>query len=170
MKYCEKCNYVSNKDHSACPNCNRSMTSLKQPSDDQLVSIMRVGGLEKERITAALEDNKIPFTQRAVKKQPSAEVVTGKNSASVDIIVRYEDYTKAEDLLIGIGAIQLENTQIVNDNESETSDLEEETFEEMSRVKRVIIRIISVILLILIVWGVVALVDYIMEIILSNFF
>ena len=73
-------------------------------------------------------------------------------------------------MLIGIGAIQLENTQIISEKETETPKIEEETFEEMSRTKRIIVRILSVILLILIVWGVVAGVDYIMELIIGNFF
>lgn len=170
MKYCDKCNYISDDKQDTCPNCKKAMTAVKQLSDDQQVSIMRVGGLEKERITAALEDSRIPFTQRPVKKQPSAEAITGKNSASVDIMVCYGDYEKAEDLLIGIGAIQLENTQIISEKETETPKIEEETFEEMSRTKRIIVRILSVILLILIVWGVVAGVDYIMELIIGNFF
>ncbi|HHZ05629.1 MAG TPA: hypothetical protein GX401_02400 [Clostridiales bacterium] len=173
MSYCKKCNYFSKDDIDRCPNCKQYMVK-EAPENDAPVIAIRTAGIEHERITAALQDSKIPFSERFARKQASANVVTGVNSASVDIIVNYKDYEKTYDLLVGIGAIKLDGEEIIDEVDEKQPVKKsvrpgEEEFEEMSTRKRIIVRILSAILFIVVVWGVVVGVDYVMALVKGLF-
>lgn len=184
MRYCEKCNYITDESMKNCPRC-KSVLKKDEPPKNFPVAVITAAGFERERIAAALNDNGVPCTQRAAKKQPSAEIITGVNSATADILVAAGDYDKARDILVGIGAVKLEDEEIIEDsadNRNETKDNKNtrkirkvkteghEEFEEMSPKKRLFVRIVSVILFIIVVWGVVAGTDFIMSLIKDNLF
>lgn len=177
MRYCKECKYITDEELRTCPHCKGLMTQ-KMPSEETPVAVIRAYGIEKERIITALKDNKIPCTSKTVKKQLSSEIISGVNSASEDIFVPYGCYEKARDLLIGIGAVKMKDEVIVEDNTTDDKDKGAiadngkrigSDFEEMDPKKRLLIRIISVILFIILVWGVVALTDYSIEMIKSFF-
>lgn len=118
--------------------------------NNDTVFLIKSSSFEHERIKAALEDAKIPFVERFDKKERSSEVITGKNEAIVNIYVRYDKLDQAIELLIGIGAIKIDG------------DLEKENIiEEMSSNKRTLIKIISIIIFILIIWFIIYGVDFV---------
>lgn len=172
MRFCKECKFITDDELRVCPHCKNLMTK-EMPSEKTPVAIIRAYGIEKERIVTALKDNKIPCTVKPVKKQLSSEVISGVNSASEDIFVPYGCYEKARDLLIGINAIEIENAVIIDNDETaeKNHDIKKlnNDFEEMDPKKRLLVRIISVILFIVLVGGVVALTDYSIEMI-KNFF
>lgn len=172
MKYCKKCNTLFDDKDISCKNCKKTLIEL--PNDSSLpVVLVRVGGVEKDRVLAVLKDSGVHYSLRNAKKQQSMEALSGTNTADVDILVSLDSYEKAKDILIGIGALNIEDTQIIESivSKEETSCDEngEEEFEEMSPTKRFVVRAVSVILFILVVFGLVTGVDYIMEVIM-NFF
>lgn len=163
MRYCKKCSYFTKEDNKErCPNCKQYLQKGEPQKSDSVIVIRTGGGIENDRITAALSDAKIPFSLHTAKKQASAEAITGQNNAVTDILVNFGNYDKAYDLLVGIGAIKLENEEIINDDEN-ISDKEKapEEFEEMGRAKRNIVRIVSVILFILVVFALIQGVDFV---------
>lgn len=175
MRYCKECKFITDDELRVCPYCKNLMTK-EMPSEETPVAVIRAYGIEKERIVTALKDNKIPCTAKPVRKQLSSEVISGVNSASEDLFVPYGCYEKARDLLIGIGAIQSDDAVIVNSADNNQASEEkadnkkfDNDFEEMDPKKRLLVRIISVILFIVLVGGVVALTDYSIEMI-KNFF
>ncbi len=121
---------------------------MKEKSLRFLVS---ASGFELERIKTALSDNGIPNDSKAQKKSFSAKAVTGVDSSVQDIYVSEDDYDKAYDLCVGIGAIRPEGEEqeIIPDDENAAAPAGEE-FEDMPEGKRTAVRIISAILFILI--------------------
>ena len=120
---------------------------MKEKSLRFLVS---ASGFELERIKTALSDNGIPNDSKAQKKSFSAKAVTGVDNSEQDIYVSEEDYDKAYDLCVGIGAIRPEGEEqeILPDDEAAPAPAEEE-FEDMPDGKRTAVRIISAILFVL---------------------
>lgn len=147
---------------------------MKEKSLRFLVS---ASGFELERIKTALSDNGIPNDSKAQKKSFSAKAVTGIDNSEQDIYVSEDDYEKAYDLCIGIGAIRpegevqeiitddeaasAEGQKIMTDDEAASAEVQEtvtddeaapaeEEFEDMPEGKRAAVRIISAILFLLI--------------------
>lgn len=120
---------------------------MKEKSLRFLVS---ASGFELERIKTALSDNGIPNDSKAQKKSFSAKAVTGVDNSEQDIYVSEDDYDKAYDLCVGIGAIRPEGEEqeILPDDGSAPAPAEEE-FEDMPDGKRTAVRIISAILFVL---------------------
>lgn len=163
MKYCDKCMRIYTGDEARCTNCKKELISDIKP--DASVVLINTGGFDKDRIVAALKDSDIPFVERIMKKERSADIVTGYNNANVSIIVPYAAWRKAQDLLIGIGAVSNEDAQIIADSTQENisgSDEKEDEIPQLSPAKRALVKVISVFLLLiiiaLVVWGT----DYIM--------
>lgn len=89
MKYCEKCKRIFYDNKKLCENCSER---LRIAADDDLVTMLNVGSLEKERIKIVLEDSSIA-------------AVYEKNRRKYDISVKYCDYDKAADILMKIDAL-----------------------------------------------------------------
>ena len=160
--YCGKCHRIYDEMKS-CPKCKRALTEGvdgKAP-----VTVVSAFGIEKDRITAALESADIPFATRAERKEISADAITGLDSARYRIEVPYMYYKRAMDVLVGINAVSVEDYPEADGEPADESDEElsaaVEEFEEMSPSKRTFVRIISIILLILVVSLVIFGVDFI---------
>ncbi|MCQ4022583.1 MULTISPECIES: hypothetical protein [unclassified Ruminococcus] len=165
--YCNRCHKLYN-DKRACPNCNEVLT--KKISDSSHIAIVSAFGIEKDRITAALEDADIPYAERAEKKEASANAVTGIDNARYKIEVPYSFYDKAMEILIGINAVSPdEYVESAGDEVQENSSPKTEEFEEMSSGKRIAVRVISAVLFILLVALVIGGVDFITGIIKGLF-
>lgn len=171
MKYCKKCNHITNDGVEICPVCNKKTLNSGEPSGDFPTVILRASGFEKERVCSALNDQNIPHSEKIAKKQFSSDAVTGSNFADYDIMVPYGCYSKAFDLLVGINAIKPEESDF-EDKEKvsvKSAKLSEFNGEDYYSAKNRIIRIISVILLLVLVTGVVLGVDAIMALIKGLF-
>jgi hypothetical protein len=161
MKYCTKCKSLDEKDALACPQCGTRPMRAVQAEDP--VFLVSASGFERERITAALGDAGIPVVEEMEKREAASAVVMGELSCGMRLFVPYRMLSSAQDVLIGIGASQPEGEEakIVE----EEVPPQEEPAPPMSRGKRFVVRAVSVVLFIAIVWAVVAGVDWVMGLI-----
>jgi predicted nucleic acid-binding Zn-ribbon protein len=167
MKYCPKCKKLYNDTDMACscPDCK------KKPLEtivDEATSVYLCDGdvIERDRVQAALEDSGIPSTYARHMVSGNSQVVTGVDMDNFDILVPYELYEKAYDVAVGIGAIKIEGTEIVEDNYDPAVT---EEFEEMSRSKRTTVRVLSAILFIIVLALIIYGTDFITAFIKSLF-
>lgn len=160
MKYCPACQKIVDEENEYCPVCSRLLQN--EIKGNSPVFLIKASGFEAERIRAALEDEGIPFSEKMPKKERSAKIVTGDRNFASNLFVPYSAFDKAKEVLIGIGAELPDGAQ---DVPREPQNVMEEEFEDMSRGKRLLWRIVSVVLFIAIVFGVVAGVDYLMGLI-----
>ena len=127
--------------------------------EQALKFLLSASGFELERIKTALSDNGIPNDSRPQKRNYSAKAVTGVDNMSIqDIFVAEEDYDKAFDLCVGIGAIKLDGEeQIIEEETPAETGVEPavEEAEEMSSRKRIAIRVVSALLFVLLVAAVI---------------
>jgi len=170
MKYCEKCNHITNDSTHTCPVCNNKTLKSGNPQGSFPVVVVRASGFEKNRICAVLDDENIPHSERIAKKQFSSDAVTGSSMADYDIMVPYDFYSKTFDLLVGINALNPDEEEL-NENAKIASRSVKSDFdgEDYFSTKNRIIRIVSVILLMALVAGVVLGVDAIMALIKGLF-
>lgn len=89
MKYCEKCKRIFYDNKKLCEGCSEK---LRIVADDDLITMLNVGSLEKERIKIVLEDSSIAAFYE-------------KNRRKYDISVKYCDYDMAADILMKIDAL-----------------------------------------------------------------
>lgn len=170
MKYCKNCGRIIDDSIQKCPSCKNGKIVNGEPEKNFPVVAVSASGFEKERICAALGDDKIPYSTRIAKKQFSTDAVTGSSNADYDILVPYSFYVDAMNLLVGINAVILDKEQLENlkknSNESQYDEFDGENYYST---KNKIIRMVSVILLLAIMAGVVLGVDAVMALIKSFF-
>ena len=164
--YCSRCHRLYD-DLKVCPECKVELTN--GVDGRKPVTITSAYGFEKDRITAALEDSDIPYATRTEKKEKFANVIAGMDNVSYRIEVPFSYYKRANEILVGINAAEPDETEA--ETEAEVGDippqLEEklkkdaEEFENMSPTKRTVVRILSIILLIVVAWLVIAGVDFV---------
>lgn len=160
MRYCPKCQRVCEKEDEQCPFCKGRLKSQVGKQDP--VFLIDSYGFDLDRIRAALEDEHIPFVERFKKKERSADALTGKNDAVVNLYVLYETLEKARDTLIGIGVLEPPFEIKEQSQETEkTKELIQKDEEEMSTKSRLFWRVISIVLFIVTVWAVVAGIDFV---------
>ncbi|MCH5303606.1 MAG: hypothetical protein J1E41_01970 [Ruminococcus sp.] len=147
MKYCPKCKKLYNDEDTNCTCVNCKSKALKT-IEDETTSVYLCSGdvLERDRVQAALSDSGIPSIYTRHMVSANSQLVTGMDFDGFDILVPYELYEKAYDVAVGIGAIEIEGAEIVED--APESSYEEE-FESMSRTKRTFVRITTAILFII---------------------
>ncbi len=166
MKYCPKCKKLYNDidTNCTCAECKRKKLEI---IEDESTSVFLCSGdvMERDRVQAALGDSGIPSVYVRHMVTGNSQVVTGMDFDGFDILVPYELYEKAYDVAVGIGAIKVEGTEIVD----EEFDDGVEEFEEMSRSKRTTVRVLSAILFIIVLALVIYGTDYIMTFIKSLF-
>lgn len=171
LKFCPKCKRLDEKSAGSCEHCNRETTQIKDKGTP--VFLLSTGGIDRNRITAALSDVKIPFIEQKHKKAGDAESVLGAGAVDVDILVPFAVYEQAYDICVGIGAITPNASEESTDSDSEyedhTADSVAQKIEEMSPAKRTTWRIISAILLIIVFSAVILGTDYIMALIKNMF-
>ncbi|MEE1056978.1 MAG: hypothetical protein UH239_07005 [Acutalibacteraceae bacterium] len=171
MKYCKKCGIIINNNTENCPNCKKGRVISGEPEQDFPVIAVSAFGFEKERICAALDDDKIPYSTRITRKQFSSDAVTGNNNANYDILVPYTFYVDTINLLVGINAIKPNEKQFKELEKISTQKHHDEfDVEDYYSTKNKIIRMISVILLLAVMAGVVLGVDAVMALIKGFFY
>ncbi len=167
MKYCPKCRKLYNDEDTVCA-CSECKKKALETIADETTSVYLCDGdvIERDRVQAALEDSGIPSTYKRHMVSGNSQVVTGMDLDSFDILVPYELYEKAYDVAVGIGAIKVEGTEIIEDNYDPAVT---EEFEEMSRSKRTTVRVLSAILFIIVLALIIYGTDFITAFIKSLF-
>lgn len=167
MKYCPKCRKLYNDEDTVCT-CSECKKKALETIADETTSVYLCDGdvIERDRVQAALEDSGIPSTYKRHMVSGNSQVVTGMDLDSFDILVPYELYEKAYDVAVGIGAIKVEGTEIIEDNYDPAVT---EEFEEMSRSKRTTVRVLSAILFIIVLALIIYGTDFITAFIKSLF-
>lgn len=171
MKFCPKCKRLDESSKGICEHCNRKTAEIKDKGTP--VFLVSTGGIDRNRITAALSDVNIPFIEQKHKKAGDAESVLGVGAVDVDILVPFAVYEQAYDICVGIGAItpdeSNENSQSDSVYEDHTADSVARQIEEMSPAKRTTWRVISAILLIIVFSAAILGTDYIIALIKNMF-
>lgn len=155
MKYCSNCKRIFNTNTDECPKCSRRL--IAQPSGESPVVIKLSGGFEAERIIAALKDEGIPSYQKEAKGSAGLRILNSAAPEESEIYVPLSAYNKAVDVLVGIGALNPDEDEVLDVDDSE---LPPPPMEEMSSRKRFWVRILSIILFIAVVWIVISLTDF----------
>ena len=178
MKYCPKCRLVYPDSREQC-SCGRILKHYEVLRGDTPVRVARTSGLEKDRITGALADAGIPYSETPVRERNMTEAVAGQESVEWELCVPYEALEQAREALYGIGAGAEEEpgeeASQLREKPAETPSAKGKAeekksgqWEEMSNQKRWFWRILSMILFFLLVWGVVSATDWVMALIMGN--
>lgn len=172
MKYCNKCKRIYNDEDLTCENCKGKSKLLSIDDDNTPVNLLTAEGFELKRVQSALEDAGIPNDAALCEHNYSADAATGFDRSKYNVLVPFSAYEKAYDVCVGIGAIKLDDEQIVDNDENLTDNelkSKEEQFEQMSGAKRTTVRVITALLFL----GLVALAvfgtDFIMNLIKGLF-
>ncbi len=158
MLYCPRCQVLSS-DGEPCPSCGGK--KLREPAAEDPVLLMTADEIKAEMIEAVFADHGLPFEERICGLGGPPSVLIGKSIytyTNKNIFVPYGELETARALVNGIGILdaadKAELQQETEQNNEEADD------EKLSPRKRLILRIVSVVLFILAVWGVVAVSDY----------
>lgn len=168
MKYCTRCKRIyKSEELSSCPKCSRKL--LDDPNHYSPVDIVTANGFELERIKAALTDADIPFTVQEIKKDTGIQILNSAPPENCKIFVPLDFYTKATELLIGIGAIS-EAEELDEADEKQLSEKRKKDVpEEMSPRKRFWVKVISIILFIGLIAATVFLADLFIPLLNPNY-
>ncbi len=156
MKYCNSCRKLHNDNEETCKECKKPLNVIED--NNTPVFLISAEGFEKDRIIAALSDAGIPSDTKRRKKDNSANTVTGVDMSDLNILVPYQAYKKAYDICVGIGAIKEEGEEIIEDGVYEPSNEKslDKQFEELndgSKVGRIVLALMLLILIGLAVFG-----------------
>ncbi len=149
MKYCSECKKII-FDHTEICSCGNKLTesiAAETPIQLTVVSIT-----EKDRISALLDDNKIPYS---VQIKEDLTSVPGFETADYKIMVPFAFYKRAIDILVGASTMELPSFY------DELPENTESQWSEMSSIKRNAVRLFSAIAFALVVWLIVTGVDVI---------
>ncbi|MGN0488900.1 MAG: hypothetical protein ACI4HO_06530 [Ruminococcus sp.] len=166
MKYCTKCRRLYNDEDTECKECKKG--KLETITDESTPVYLCSGDvMERDRVQAALKDSKIPSDYKRNMVSANSQVVTGMDFDGFDILVPFDMYEQAFDVAVGIGAIKLNEEEMLAYKLDKNDGIEE--FEEMSSSKRTTVRIISAILIIIAFAAIIYGVDFIMALIKNLF-
>lgn len=144
MLYCKNCKKIYEDNNKKCK-CKEKYIVKSEPQANDPVYLITSTGFERQRITAALKDYKIPFEEKLVKKSSGTlPIISGDTNSDINIYVPYEFLQQAQDIVIGICADSDKNEQ----NNTQIDDY------NSSRNK--FIRAISIVLFFIMLWVVVA--------------
>ena len=156
MLYCPKCQVLSTDDE-FCPSCGSKKLRAPEPDDPTL--LITANEIKAEMIESAFEDHNILYEERICGLGGSPSVIFGKTTnTNFNIFVPFSELDTAANLLNGIGILDESDTSLLDEKEEDTDD--EENTGEMDPRKKIIWRIASVALLILVIWGIVTAADY----------
>lgn len=146
MRYCPKCQVLV-KEGSRCPACNGK--HLREPAENDPVMLLTATEEKCRRIGAALDDSGIPHEERVCGVEGIASAYAGDGGiCNKNVFVPYSRLQEAVDLMHSIG---------VTGEDQDSGELDEAA--EMSPRKRFIVRAVSVVLFILLIWAVVTMAD-----------
>ena len=146
MLYCPKCQVLV-KEGDRCPACNSK--KLRDPQEGDPVMLLTATEKKCRRIAGALDGQEIPHEERVCGVEGIASAYAGEGGmCNKNIFVPYDRLEEAVELMYPIGVTG-----------SGKSAEEADEAAEMSPRKRFIVRAISVVLFILLIWAVVTMAD-----------
>ncbi len=153
MLYCPKCQVLT--DDKICPSCGGKKLRVPEPEDPTL--LITADEVKTEMIECAFEEHDIPYEERVCGLGGPPSVFLGKTAnTNKNIFVAFGQLDACEELLNGIGILETADAQL----QKEQTGGDEPEAEEMSPLKRFLWRAASVVLFIIVVWGVVVAADY----------
>ena len=156
MNYCPKCKKIDFSDNSTC-SCGKkyqTITDYTQP-----VKLLAADDVNKGIIEQTLEKENIPYSQQAVSR---ITPIMGVENGNYVYYVPISFLKKAIDALVGISAMELPDYY-------DKLDLPDEPeWEEMSPTKRRIVKVLSVVGFMVIVYLCMAVVDIIAALVSSR--
>lgn len=149
MMYCPKCQALS-EDGTACPSC--GSRKLREALPEDPILLLTAGGGECDRITAAFEEEGIPFELRMNGIGGPPESLYGRAPGSEkNVFVPYGALDRCREILDSLGMLD------------GSGRLKRAKGREMNAPLRSFWRIFSVVLFLLLVWVVVTFTDRIAE-------
>lgn len=165
MRYCPRCQVIV-KTGVECPSCGSK--KLREAEVNDPVLLYTADEMKCSMIRAAFDESGIPHEERMCGPGAPPSILYGKMPNSLyHIFVPYGEVERCEEILQGIGAL--------GENESAKADAPQDRAEEetnpkaMSHGKRIFVRIASAIAFLILVWGVVALADHLIDFLKSAF-
>ncbi len=161
MKYCSKCKSIQYKNNpEKCPVCGRGL--IENPSTDSQVGAVTANGFELERIRAALSDGDVPFSVHQIRKDTGLQILNSAPPENCTVYVPLSAYPKAQEILVGIGAVPLEEA-LSDDDEQAFHNTDTDTEEEMSPRKQRTVRILSALAFLALLAAIAYLTDFLMS-------
>lgn len=142
MKYCSKCHKLF-QESTVCSNCEELLT---EPKSEDLVLLTAAMYKESEEIINAFEAKGIYMN-----RQPAIE------EGVFELFVQYDDWIQAKEIL-GIILKDIEKHRPAEQGNTETSVKEQES--GLSNKKKWLLRIAAAIVFGLLIWGVITLTDF----------
>lgn len=152
MKYCSKCKKLFSNQDNTCLCGNKLTDKLK---NDTPVLLITSTNTEKDRISAILDDEKLPYSIQIKSDKTNVTSVPGFDTASYNFYVPYGFYKKSLELAAAVSSVQLP------DYYDKLPVAEDQEWTEMSPAKRNIVRVLSAIAFAAGVWLAVTGVDVI---------
>lgn len=101
MMYCKRCGKLHTNEASQCENCGKNLYKVdKLNTPSYLVTAC---GFERSGIEGALKDNNIVFLEKPEKNETGANAITGSYSENHRILVPFQAYAKAREIICGLG-------------------------------------------------------------------
>lgn len=160
LKYCPKCKKLFSEKGDTCLCGIRLTDKLK---NDTPVLLITSTNIEKDRISAILDDEKLPYSIQIKDDKSNVTSVPGFDTASYNFYVPYGFYKKSLDLVAAVSSVHLP------DYYDKLPVIEDQEWTEMSPAKRNTVRLLSALAFAAVVWLAVTGVDVIAAFI-KNFF
>lgn len=171
MRYCTRCKklYLTDKDTEKCIVCDKK--TITKPNYASPVKIITANGFELERICAALDGEGLPYHYQQVRKDTGIQILNSAPPENCDLFVPLSAYEKAQDVLIGIGAIKEDEISEIDENSRNQLKAAQKKAdeEELTPQKARLVRIFSAIAFLVIIAGVVFFADFLVEFIKKIF-
>ncbi|WP_411678174.1 hypothetical protein [Caproicibacter sp.] len=152
MLYCARCQVLV-KSEAVCPSCGSK--KLREVRANDPVLLFTADETQCGMIRAAFDSNGTPHEERMCGPGAPPSILYGKMPNSLyHIFVPYGEVERCEEILHGIGALG-ENK--FERNGPQNSD--DDSSAAMSRGKRILVRILSAVMFLALVWGVVSIAD-----------
>ena len=160
MKYCSKCKEIFLTDKAVCK-CGKKLTDKITEETPVLLTTVTVS--EKDRFSALLDDQKLPYSVQIKEDNNAVTSVPGFETADYNIYVPFGFFKKSINVLAGASSIEVPEYY---DKLPETSVKE---WTDMSPAKRNAVRLLSAIAFAFAVWLAVTGVDVIVAFVTGLF-
>lgn len=101
MKYCNKCKKIYSNKEEKCTECSKQLKEITEINTP--VYLITACGFDRSRIEGVLKDNNIIYTELPEKDETGAASLVGSYTENYRILVPYQAYLKAKEVLSDIG-------------------------------------------------------------------
>ena len=101
MLYCKRCGKLHRDGARLCENCGKNVYETEDINTPSY--LVTACGFERSNIEGALTDNEIAFIEKPEKNETGANALTGSYSENHRILVPFQAYAKAREIIAGLG-------------------------------------------------------------------